>query len=137
MKFALVLSSLLALTGCRHKPATAHNTEFSPLAGVPSAAPHSAGGTSGGPSATAPAGKLIVTPEEKAVGKVVRVNEAGHFVVLNFPVGKLPALEQVFNLYRSGLKVGEVKVTGPNQDENIVADITAGDAAEGDQVRPK
>ena len=65
------------------------------------------------------------------------MNEAGHFVVLNFPVGRLPPLEQVFNLYRGGLKVGEVKVTGPKEDENIVADIIAGDAAEGDQVRPK
>jgi hypothetical protein len=41
------------------------------------------------------------------------------------------------NVYRRGLKVGEVKVTGPQRDDNIVADITAGEAAVGDEVRDR
>ena len=48
---------------------------------------------------------------------------------------RLPALEQRLIVYRGGLKVGEVKVSGPQQDDNIVADIVAGQAEAGDEVR--
>ena len=79
--------------------------------------------------------KLIVTPEKGLIGKVALVNPAARFVVLNFPIGHLPAMEQRLNLYRAGLKVGEVKVTGPQYDDNVVADLIAGDSEVGDQVR--
>jgi len=39
------------------------------------------------------------------------------------------------NLYRGGLKVGEVKITGPQDDDNIVADLLTGDSEVGDQAR--
>ena len=81
--------------------------------------------------------KLIVTPENGLVGQVAHVNTGGRFVVLNFPVGRLPTLEQRLSLYRKGLKVGEVKVTGPQYDDNVVADLLAGDSEVGDQVREK
>ena len=80
---------------------------------------------------------LTVTPDNPLVGKVATVNSAGRFVVLSFPVGHLPALEQRLIVNRRGLKVGEVKVTGPQQDENIVADIVAGDAETGDEVKDR
>jgi len=79
--------------------------------------------------------KLIVTPGNSLVGKVAFVNTTARFVVLNFPIGHLPAIEQHLNVYRSGLKVGEVKVTGPQYDDNVVADLLAGDSEIGDQVR--
>jgi hypothetical protein len=79
--------------------------------------------------------KTIVTPDESLVAKVIRVNTVGRFVVLNFPEGKMPKLEQHLFLYRGGLKVCEVKVTGPQQDTSTVADIVSGDAQEGDTVR--
>jgi hypothetical protein len=47
----------------------------------------------------------------------------------------LPPLEKRLNVYRNGLKVGEVRVTGPQRDNNTVADIIAGDCQPGDQVR--
>ncbi len=78
---------------------------------------------------------LIVTPETRLLGKVVRVNASGRFVVLNFPIGHLPALEQRLNVYHLGLKVGEVRVTGPQLDDNVVADLVAGNATAGDEVR--
>ena len=81
--------------------------------------------------------KLIVTPELMLVGKVARFNSEGRFVVLNFPIGHLPAEAQRLNVYRQGLKVGEVKITGPQRDDNIVADLLAGEAQEGDEVRDK
>lgn len=81
--------------------------------------------------------KLIVTPENLLVGKVATFNTAGRFVVLDFPVGKLPALDQVLFVYRQGLKVGEVRVTGPERDHNTVADLISGEARKGDEVRDK
>jgi hypothetical protein len=78
---------------------------------------------------------LIVTPENALAGKVALVNSVGRFVVLNFPLGKMAAADQRMNLYRRGLKVGEVKVTGPAREDNIVADLVAGDAEVGDEAR--
>jgi hypothetical protein len=78
---------------------------------------------------------LIVTPENALVGKVVLYNAVGRFVVLNFPIGKMATVGQRFDLYRRGLKVGEVKVTGPQRENNTVADLTAGEAEVGDEAR--
>ena len=47
----------------------------------------------------------------------------------------MAAAEQRLNLYRRGLKVGEVKVTGPAREDNIVADLVAGEAEVGDEAR--
>jgi hypothetical protein len=63
------------------------------------------------------------------------VNTTARFVVLNFPIEKMAAVEQRLNVYRRGLKVGEVKVTGPQREDNIVADLVAGEAEVGDEVR--
>jgi hypothetical protein len=81
--------------------------------------------------------KLIVTPANSLVGKVARINTAARFVVLNFPIGTLPVIDQRLNLYRQGLKVGEVRVTGPQFDDNVVADVVTGDAQVGDEARDK
>ena len=76
-----------------------------------------------------------MTPDTVLVGKVVKVNVEGRFVVLSFPIGHLPVMEQRLTVYRGGLKVGEVRVTGPQLDDNVVGDIAAGEAQVGDQVR--
>jgi hypothetical protein len=81
--------------------------------------------------------KLIITPENGLLGKVAKVNMSGRFVILNFPVGHLPSLEQHLNVYRLGLKVGEVKVTGPQLDDNVVGDLINGEAQSGDEVRDR
>jgi len=44
-------------------------------------------------------------------GEVAKVNPVARFVVLSFPLGPMPALDQQLNLYRKGAKVAEVKVT--------------------------
>jgi hypothetical protein len=81
--------------------------------------------------------KLIVTPETGLVGKVEMVNPNARYVVLSFPIGHLPAIDQRLSVYRSGLKVGEVKVSGPQIEDNVVADIVEGDSGPGDEVRDK
>src|SRR3954471_20969791 len=85
-----------------------------------------------------PAQTLVVTPSTSVTGKTLRVNEttpATRFVVLGFPVGKMPPMNTVMGVYRRGSKVAEVKLTGPQSDENIVAEIVAGDPIEGDEAR--
>jgi hypothetical protein len=79
--------------------------------------------------------KVIMTPDTVLIGKVARVNQEGRFVVMTFPVGHLPTLNQRLSVYRQGLKVGEVRVTGPQMDDNVVGDIGAGEALPGDEVR--
>ena len=79
--------------------------------------------------------KVIITPDNSLIGKVVRVNNNVRIAVLNFPIGKLPAIGSRLNVYRQGLKVGEVKVSGPQQDENTVSDIVTGDVQVGDELR--
>jgi hypothetical protein len=78
---------------------------------------------------------MIITPDASLAGKVVSYNSTGRFVVLSFPVGRVPAMGQSLFLYRGGLKTGEVKITGPQRDSNIVADLVTGDAQAGDEVR--
>ena len=79
----------------------------------------------------------IVMPDTTLVGKVVSVNTTLRFAVLNFPVGRMAQVGQVLNVYRNDLKVGEVKVSGPQRDDNIVADISTGEAQAGDEVKDR
>lgn len=109
----LIIAGTLA-AGCLHHP--------------PAHPAHSAA-----PAAVAP--QPIVTPDNSLTARVVSYNSAGRFVVLDFPVGRMPRLEQSLFLYRNGMKVGEVKITGPQQDNNIVADLVTGEAQVGDEVR--
>ena len=113
---------VLILTGCAHKQP---------------APPKPAAVYSTAPTPADPSGKLIVTPDNTLAGKVATVNQTGRFVVLTFPVGRLPAADQNMHLYRRGLKVGEVKLTAMQLDDNCVADIVVGDAEIGDEVRDK
>jgi hypothetical protein len=77
----------------------------------------------------------IVTPDNSLKAKVASYNSIGRFVVLTFPVGPMPGTNQTMFLYRAGLKVGEVKITGPQRDNDIVADLVTGTAQVGDEVR--
>ena len=114
----LPLVCLIALTGCVGKKTD------------------SAGAA---PKAAKPAvdTKPIIKPSDALTGKVVSYNVVGRFAVLNFPVNRMPAIDQTLFVYRDGLKVGEVKITGPQKDDNIVADITTGETRTGDEVRDR
>jgi hypothetical protein len=79
--------------------------------------------------------QTIVTPDNSLTGKVVSYNSVGRFVVLGFPVGQMAKMDQTLFLYRAGLKVAEIKITGPQRDNNTVADLVGGDAQVGDEVR--
>ncbi len=90
------------------------------------------------PSVRPPAPAIaIITSDTSLAGKVVSYNSAGRFVVLNFPSRLMPQTDQRLFLYRAGLKVAEVRVTGPQNDDNTVADLVSGDAQTGDEVRDR
>ena len=87
------------------------------------------------PPAPPPPPAPIVTPDTSLAAKVVSVNLVGRFVVLVFPAERMPKIGQTLFLYREGLKVAELKVTGPQNENNIVADLVSGEAKPGDTVR--
>ena len=89
-------------------------------------------------TSAAPAGvtlQTIVTPDTSLTARVASYNATGRFVVLSFPVGRMPRMDQALFLYRAGLKVGEVKITGPQRDNNVAADLVTGEAQIGDEAR--
>jgi hypothetical protein len=91
--------------------------------------------TSSVSAAPATALNPIITPDNSLMGTVADYNATGRFVVLTFPVGQMPQMGHTLFLYRAGLKAGEVKITGPQRDNDIVADLVTGTAQVGDEVR--
>jgi hypothetical protein len=79
--------------------------------------------------------KSTLAPTLQLTGKVASVNSELRFVVLDFSVGDMPGINQRLGVYRAGQKVAQVKVTGPQSDTNIVADVIEGEAQVGDEVR--
>lgn len=110
--------------GCTHKEYGTPHQAFSQLP---------AAGSNAVPSLSSK--QVIVTPETGLKGKVVKVNTSGRFVVLNFPVGHLPTMDQRLSIYHQGLKTGEVKISGPQLEDNVVGDLVSGNAEVGDEVR--
>jgi hypothetical protein len=78
---------------------------------------------------------VIVTPSAGTGGKIALVNVNAKYVVVSFPIGEIPGPDQRLGVFRNGLKVGELKVTGPQRDFNTVADVVDGDCHVGDEVR--
>jgi hypothetical protein len=122
---SVALLGALAVAGCAERTVPAPPAAGAPRAGAEPARPTGSSTKRG----------LIVTPDNALVGKVVLVNATARYVVLTFPLGKMAAAEQRLGLYRGGLKVGEVKITGWQREDNVVADLVAGEAEVGDEAR--
>ncbi len=78
---------------------------------------------------------LIVTPNLAVKGKVAMVNPNARYAIITFPIGQMPPAGARLNVFRAGLKVGEIQTTGLRQDINVAADIMAGECQVGDEVR--
>jgi hypothetical protein len=85
----------------------------------------------------APKPGLAKMVKDALVGRVVMVNSTARFAVLSFPLGQMAAIGQHLAVYRAGVQVGELKASGPQRDDKIVADILAGDCQIGDEVWDK
>lgn len=76
-----------------------------------------------------------ITPLQEVSGKVARVNPQLRFVVVDFFLSEMPESDRRMSVYRKGQKVGEVKISGPARNNIVAADIIAGDAQVGDEIR--
>ena len=76
------------------------------------------------------------TPINESSGRVASVNPGLRFVVVDFAFNPVPQVDQRMSVYRQGQKVGEIKISSQARNNIIAADITAGEAAIGDEVRP-
>ena len=112
----LVVAATLAFTGCAR-------TQVSRKAGE--------SGYSNIVGTNAP----ILRPSSIVAGRVDWVNPKARYVVISFPIGWVPPVDSRLNVYRTGLKVAEVKVSLPQQNNLTAADITAGECQVGDEVR--
>lgn len=90
---------------------------------------HSTSGQNG--NADTPA----ILPDASVEGRIVTVNVPLRYVVVDFDLRQQPALGQQLAVYRQGVRVGEVKITGPIMGTAAAGDIVAGQAAVGDRVR--
>jgi hypothetical protein len=114
MKIAIGLfCATLLLAGCVH-----HKAALNPVPPVTSQPP-----------------KAVIKADLRTSGQVAMVNAEARFVVLSFPPGPVPQTDHRLNVYRNGLKVGEVKITGPQHENDTVADIIAGNVQLHDDVR--
>jgi len=114
-------------------------TPAAPAKSAPAATPVASASSNPSQPATSkpPKTPSIVTPDTSWAAKVVSYNSVGRFVVLNFPLGQNPKMDQTVFVYRNGLKVGELKITGPQRDNNVVADLVSGEARSGDEARDR
>lgn len=135
MRFTeVMLISVSLLTGCQH-PNSASAPRLTPADKKTKPLPAKRG------KASSPASGLTekfprVTPILESKGAVKAVNPTSRFVVIDFYLSQLPQIGQRLNLYRRGLKVGEVKISGPEMSRYVAADIVAGEAQIGDEARP-
>jgi len=86
---------------------------------------------------TGPAPGVVITPDLRTIGRVATVNEQGSFVVLRFPPGSVPRPDVRLDVFRGGLKVGELRVSSWERDNYVVADIVAGEAQVNDEAKGK
>jgi len=78
-----------------------------------------------------------VTPVFEPVGRVASVNVMLQFAVVDFAGGRLPPIGAPLLVYRNGKRVGELRASGPAMGTALVADVIAGDARPGDEVRAR
>ena len=77
----------------------------------------------------------IITPSQEFLGQVAMVNRSARFAVLLFPIGEVPPAGKELGVYRGENKVAELRVTGPQRENNTVADILSGEPEVSDEVR--
>jgi hypothetical protein len=103
------------------------------LSGCSTTGPGSTPGSTASPESTSqPSGGRL---DERVEGKVVLYSPTLRFVTMDFPLRRMPALEQRLSVYRDGQKMGEVRISGPIRDTTVAGDVMVGEARVGDEVR--
>ncbi len=124
------VSVSVALTGCRSsadpdRPATA-----GPVS------------TKGGGllrPATTPAEATNAAPAVATVlpasGRVHSLNPGLRFLVADYTLGGMPPLHSRLGVYRNNEKIGEIRLSGPERNGFVAADIVEGILQVGDEIR--
>jgi hypothetical protein len=81
--------------------------------------------------------KPAIRAADALSGRVIAVKEPLRFVIVDFLNSRMPKLDQQLSVYRLDQKVAEIKVSGPYLGTTVAADVTAGQALEGDLVRDR
>ena len=133
MSFRIAISSFaaaLVLTGCK----SADEPQFKAATGKASPGRRPAATAQVDAPAT---NKPAVRPADILAGRVIAVKEPLRFVIVDFLNSRMPKLDQQLSVYRLDQKVAEIKVSGPYLGTTVAADVTAGQALEGDLVRDR
>lgn len=77
----------------------------------------------------------VITLADPWAGKVASVNQAARFVILDYSLSQMPPVGQRLGVYRKGVRIGEIRISGQPQDGYVAADITAGEILNGDETR--
>lgn len=70
-----------------------------------------------------------------ASGRVHSINAGLRFVVIDYTLGGMPPLQSLLSVFRSNEKVGEIRLTGPERNGFVAADILQGFLQIDDEVR--
>lgn len=108
---------------------------------APTKAPHPSPSTNEPPARAVAAAEKPEAPslvvDDTLTGEVARVNAKARFVVLSFPLTRIPEVGQRFEVWRTNGVVGALRISGPQRDETIVADIVSGECQRGDEARER
>jgi hypothetical protein len=77
----------------------------------------------------------VITLADPWAGKVALVNPEARFVILDYSLSQMPPMGQRLSVFRKGVRVGEVKISGQPQTGYVAADITTGEIKIGDESR--
>lgn len=77
----------------------------------------------------------VIRPMDGSVGRIVRVQAALKFVVVDYRLNQSPAPEQRLVVLRDGTRVAELKAGYIRRETTVSADIVSGEPREGDEVR--
>lgn len=78
---------------------------------------------------------VITRPSTVTSGRIDWVNRKAGHIIASFPIGQVPPVDSRLSVYRNGLKVAELKVSLPQQNNLTAADIINGECQLGDEVR--
>lgn len=129
----LAFTGLALLSGCQSgdpgtRPAGTNS--------LPTAASAKGGGLVAPLTATATTNITARAPSAlPASGRVHSLNPGLRFLVVDYTLGNMPALGSRLNVYRNNEKIGEIKLSGPERNGFVAADIVDGILQVDDEVR--
>ena len=68
-------------------------------------------------------------------GRIHSVHPGLQFVVVDYTLGGIPPLQSILHVYRDDQKVGEIRLTGPERNGFVAADVLEGVLRNDDEVR--